>query len=300
MNLNQITLVIIVFLFSPVFLIAKKEPDTTEKDAGKIEQVKMGNFALSASQQPAPLICFGQNIIDKGDLQLFICSSQLKGTKKNFKEIALTMIYGIKDNASFSLRIPFAYNFRENNLTSLGLEDSFMQFEYAFYSKGTLTTTNQMTFVANISLPVGSTSKQPCTGLGSPGFFLGFTANHITTDWYCFISSGALLTTRHKNTKTGNQFLYQSGLGKNISSAPNKWIFNWLIELDGFYIQRDITRKTMNQNSGGNEILLGPSLWFSTQHLILQAGISWAISHHMFGVQNRDSYLLAINCGWTF
>jgi len=35
----------------------------------EIQHIKEGNFALPTSQQPSPLFSFGQNILDKGDIQ---------------------------------------------------------------------------------------------------------------------------------------------------------------------------------------------------------------------------------------
>lgn len=264
------------------------------------KKVKVGNLALPVSQQPGPLIGFGQNIVDRGDLQFFSYINYLKGNNKKFIEIAPTMIYGIKDNLSLFVELPIAASFKLNNQASKGLEDVLIQLEYVVFDKNTETSTNQLTVVANITVPTGAVCKNPSTGLGVPSYFIGFTANHVGTQWYPFASAGAIITTSDQNTKFGNQFLYQCGISKNISYASNEWIFNWMVELTGTYKQRDTISGQINKNSGGNVILLGPSLWFSTQRVILQAGISGVIYEHLFGVQNKNSYYIAIDLGWKF
>lgn len=266
----------------------------------KVVQLKIGNFALPTSQQPGPLIGFGQNIIDKGDFQVFAYFDELKGKKKKFIEIAPSILYAFSDKLSIFIETSYAIKFKIDNNSSNGIEDSLVQLEYAFFNKEQITSVDQATIVVNITLPTGSAFKKPPTGFGAPGFFLGFTASHMATDWYYFASTAVILTTEHKNTKFGNQFLYQCGLSRNISYKPDKWIFNWMIELDGLYRARNKLLGKIDENSGGNMIILGPSLWFSTQRLIIQAGISAVISEHLFGNQTKDKYFAAINIGWKF
>lgn len=266
----------------------------------KIEQIKIGNFALPTSQQPGPLIGFGQNIVDKGDFQAFVYPDDLKGHKKNFSEMIPSILYGITDKSSIFVVFPAALSFRLNNQKSRGPEDFFAQLEYVVWSKETKITVDQITLVHNITFPTGSPYKIPPTGFGAPSFFLGFTASHTATDWYYFGSAGSILTTSHRSTKFGKQVLYQLGLSKNIWYESNKYTFNWIIELDGLYKQRNKILGVIDKNSGGNQIFLGPSLWFSTKKLIVQGGISWVIYQHLFGKQNKDIVYVAFNFGWKF
>jgi len=280
------------FILSPISAQEKKEET--------VKQLKIGNLALATSQRPGPLIGFGQNIVDKGDFQAFVFSNYLWSNKKTFIEIAPSILYGIKDNLSIFIESAYAAKFKINNNCSKGMEDLLVQLEYAFYDKDTITKTDQITLVTSITLPTGSVFKNPPTGFGAPGFFLGFTASRMATDWYYFTSAAVALTMSHNNIKSGNQFLYQFGLSKNISYKSDKWIFNWMIELDGTYMQRNKIAGKIDPNSGGNTVFLGASLWFSTQRFILQAGISGVISQHLFGIQKRDKYLAAIDIGWKF
>lgn len=276
---------------------------TLDEEPGKAAQetqLRLGNFALPTSQQQGPLISFGQNIVDQSDLLFYGYVDYLKGHSQQFTSLVPALLYGITDHASVFIEVPIAAQYIQDDTKSAGFGDVQVQFEQVLYDYNSLRSAAQITMVANIGLPTGSASKTPATGFGSPTFLLGCTANYTTIDWYPFVSSGVLLTTSHRGTKFGNQFLYQCGLGKNIASVTNAWIFNCMIELDGTYRQKDRVAGKVDQNSGGNVLLLGPSLWFSTQHASVQAGISWIISQHLFGMQHKENYYAAVGLGWKF
>jgi len=265
------------------------------------EQLKIGNLALPTSQQPGSLLGIGQNIVDKDDFQLFTYVDHMNGCCKSFTEVWPTILWGIQNNLSLFIQQPIAAKFQQNNQISKGLEDLLIQFEYAAYEKDKETATDQITVVVNVTIPTGSAYKQPPTGFGASSYFLGMTASHAGSNWYPFASTGVIVTTSDNGTKFGNQFLYECGLCKNISYRSNEWIFSWMVEMHGLYKQRDTITGTINQNSGNNAILLGPSLWFSTQRFIAQAGISWPVYQKLFGNQkNTDNYYIAVDIGWKF
>ncbi len=196
-----------------------------ESDKHEVGQMKIGNLALPGSQQPGPLVGFGQNIVDRYDLQMFVFVGFLKGHRKNFTEVGPSIVYGIRDNLSLFIELPIAASFTLNGQHSSGQEDLLIQLEYAFYTYETETCTDELTLVTSFSLPSGNDCKEPETGFGSPSFFLGATASHLATDWYYYVSPGVLLTTKYgNNTKSGNQFFYQAGFGRNIAYCPDKWI----------------------------------------------------------------------------
>lgn len=297
-NMHYTVLLLVAIGMGP--LCAKSTLDEESGEPVQEVQVRVGNFALPSSQQPSPLISFGQNIVDRGDLLAYAYLDYFKGHMQYFTSIVPSVLYGITDRASVFVVLPIAAQFIQNDSRSSGLGDLEVQFEHVLYDYNSLRSAAQITLVANVGLPTGSASKMPAVGFGSTTFFLGGTASYTTVDWYPFVSSGVLLTTSHAGTKFGNQFLYQCGLGKNIASVTDAWLFNCMIELDGTYRQKDRMCGKVDQNSGGNYLLLGPSLWFSTQHTSVHAGISWVISQHLFGVQNNERYYAAFGLGWKF
>lgn len=288
-QIKKITIIIIIFL-SKISYAGDEE---------KYPYTMQGNLALPTSQQPNSLFSFNQNIVDKNDIQFFVLGDQLKGTNKNFTDISPGILYGISDKLSILGAVPLATKFKQNNTRSSGLEDCLIQCEYAFYNKQKLSYVNQATVLANITFPTGSIKKIPVTGFGSPAFSLGATINHLSIDWYAFAASTAIITTKsNNNIKFGNIFLYQCGFGKNIAYKTKKWLLTWILELDGIYNQRNNLNNKIDHNSGSNIIILAPSLWFSTQHLILQAGVGVPLLQNFSGKQNKDHHFTAVKIAY--
>ncbi|MBA2649358.1 MAG: hypothetical protein H0U75_07145 [Legionella sp.] len=78
----------------------------------------------------------------------------------------------------------------------------------------------------------------------------------------------------HHNIEPGDQYLYQLGLGHNIKSETDKYIFFGLVELNGFYQQTNKFMGEVDPNFGGHLIYIIPSLWFSTKNLFFQSIVS--------------------------
>lgn len=259
----------------------------------------IGNFALPASQQPAGLFAFGGNIIDKGEIQIYLFVDEFVGrNKKLITDVLPGVLFGVTDELSLFFNTPFTPIMRDDGHTSSGLEDFFIQAEYAFYNKKNFCFADQATLVANITFPTGSVKKNPPTGFGAPSFFLGATFYHMLVDWFAFTSHGAILTTSDHRTKIGNQFLYQFGIGRNIPS-PEGWIYAWMLELDGQYFQKNRIRGYIDKNSGGNTIFVTPSLWVSSRDILLQCGVTLPISQNLFGHQNKIDYSLIAQFAWS-
>jgi hypothetical protein len=259
----------------------------------------IGNFALPSSQAPTSLISFGQNILDKGLTQIFVFADNYVGKDKYNVDLFPNLVYAITDQLSININVPIAVSYKLEQSHSSGLEDAFVQLEYAFYAKKKRDHIDQATIVTSLSVPTGSDTVQPNTGIGSPSFFIGTTYSRMCVYWYMFTSYGATLTTSHDDTQFGNSFLYQAGIGRNIFNIGSRWMFNWLVEADGQYSQRNRIDGITDPNSGGNLVYITPSLWISSKKLIFQLGAGIAALQHLNGDQNKNHYLIAANLGWT-
>jgi hypothetical protein len=268
------------------------------KDKEEEEPPKIGNFALPSSQQPAALVGFGGNIIDKGEVQLYFFADRFVGKHKITTDLIPSVLVGITDDWSIFFNAPYGPQFKDGEHESSGWEDFFIQLEYAFYNKKTSTYIDQATVVANVTAPTGSSKKNPPTGFGSPSIFLGATYYHTLVDWFVFTEHGAILTTSDHGTKFGDQFLYQFGFGRNIPS-PEGWIYAWMIEVDGQYNKKNRIKGKSDPNSGGNFILVTPSIWVSSKKLLFQFGVSCYINQNLFGQQNKFDYVLNLNLAWS-
>ncbi len=137
-----------------------------DSEQGSIEPPAIGNFALPSSQQPTTFLSFGENIIDEGVAQIYLNAGAFIG-KDNYSTIFTpNILYGITDDFSIFLTVPFAPRNKDGSDHSSGIGDISVQLEYAFFSKSTSHSVNQATIVAAIALPTGSASKEPTTGFG--------------------------------------------------------------------------------------------------------------------------------------
>jgi len=164
-------LALLLFLFPPL-CHAVQENNSGEED--KIQEKEsspsVGNFSLPYSQQPGPLLGFGERVIEKGQKQVFLFVDYFKGVNKYASDLVPTFLYAFADKASVSLNVPIAATFKEEGARSSGFEDMFLQVEYAFYQDQTSCFSEQATLVGDISFPTGSSKKIPLQVLGLPAF----------------------------------------------------------------------------------------------------------------------------------
>lgn len=277
---------------------SKEEDKDDEKGDDSDEPLKMGNLTLPGSQQPGPLLGLGENIIDEGESQFFLYCDDFLGRKKFFIDVVPSYLYGITDNLSVSINFPIAPKYGDGPFYSSGLQDFFAQFEYAYYNKNTKTYTDQATVLGSFFVTTGSNRKAPNTGFG-PCFFLGGTYSRTGIEWFGFTSVGAIITGRLHGDKGGNNYFYECGFGRNICYMPEKWIFSWMVEINGLYTEKNIATYRINPDSGGNVIYINPSLWYSTKEIIVQLGFGYAAIQHVNGWQNKEGFLALLNIGWT-
>lgn len=306
--LGQI-LILIIFSFSSLAgeeeanqkgNVEEKADDKKAEDE-KIEEKPppIGNFSLPASQQPAALFGFGGNVIDEGEVQFYFFADEFSGKNKKTIDLIPSVLFGVTKELSIFFNFPFTPLLRDGRNRSSGLQDFFIQLEYAFYSKSNFCYVDQATIVGNVTFPTGSIKKNPPTGFGSPSLFLGGTYYRTMVDWFFFTSQGAVLTCSDNRVKFGDQFLYQFGLGRNFPS-PLGWIYAWMVELDGQYTKKNRIGRVLDKNSGGNVIYATPSLWISSKEMTIQFGVSFPLNQNLFGRQRKVDYALNFNFSWSF
>jgi hypothetical protein len=286
---------LVIFLFS-----SPLKAQEQGVSAPSVQPPSIGLFTLPTSQEPGPFFSFGQNIIEKNKLQIYLSPNYLKVDDGNFFAITPSFLYGLTDSASFFLSTPLAIDYRNGTDHSSGTGDTGLQFEYAFYQSSDITKYEFATVVTAVTLPTGSIYKSPPTGFGSPAYFFGATFNRSFIEWFWFVSPGISVTTPYKEIRLGSQYLYQLGIGHDILSMKNKYTFSGLIELNGQYTEKNKVFGQTIPDSGGNVIFIAPSLWFSTQKLIIQLGIALPIFQHLYGDQVKNKYNIAASLGWTF
>ncbi len=287
------------------------------REQEKVEFVPEGNLALPTSQQTSPLFCFGQNIVDKGDIQAYMFINSFIGKNNNFTDLIPNVFYGITDDLSVIAGIPIVAQFKvpHQSCSERGFDSIFVQFEYAFYNDDHPTYANQATLVANVSAPlrspkmttisIGNVSRPAAIafpGLESPSFFFGLTASHMATDWYYFASAGAVIPVSFHETKADTQFLYQAGICRNIYYKPHKLIISGLLEFFGTLSKPNkvpCANFAQNNRCLTNIFYIGPSLWIATERFIFDIGIAFPVTKQK-NDGTKNTCLFALETGWKF
>lgn len=264
-------------------------------------QVPIGNFALPSSRQPSPLFSFGQNIVDKNEFLLVETFDYSKGHHEQFFFLINSLLYGINDRISLLFNVPTFPHQKECTFHSKGIGDISAQLEGIVYLRESPYVIDSITLVGNIQIPTGSVEKKPITGVGTDSFFFGATASHTSPEWYLFTSQGFNIPLRHdKNTKVGNQFFYEFGIGLNLANPGGHSILLGLLELNGIKAFNSTKNIISTMVNPGNVIFFGPSLYLSTRHLVLQAGIQFPILQQLKSKIDRSSIRGSIQLTWHF
>lgn len=292
MKQKRIQLIILFCAFSRLYAPPPEEPE-------KPEPLKIGNLALPPSQCPGPLFAFGELLIEKGDVIGYGEYDGLRGCRKKADILLPFGVYGIRDNFSVSIFLPYALRLQEDCLKSSGMQDILVELEYAFWDNPTLYAYNWASIVGGIIFPAGSSFVDVPTGNGSHSYFIGLTLVHLGVDWYYFTSQGGIVTTKKNGNKVGDTYLYQFGVGRNIKS-PSGWIFMGLVELLGTYSANGIVDCVPTCNQQSNVIFLAPSFFASNERFSMHAGIGPCIYQHLTRGSNKFRYIYSIEFSWKF
>jgi hypothetical protein len=70
-----------------------------------------------------------------------------------------------------------------------------------------------------------------------------------------------------------------------------------MIEFDGTYSERDKIHGITDPNSGGNVLLVTPSIWLSTDQWFVQLGVSVPVVQQLNGQQQKLWFIIDYNIG---
>lgn len=260
----------------------------------------IGNFSLADSQQPGPLLSFGQTIIDRNQVQLSFDTVSPYHIGGSFDNLNASLTYGISDATALYFNYPIKSDPQIRTYRKSNLIDVTLQLEHAFYTSGDTHYQDQATFVGGLSLPTEPSGREGISrGYGAPTYFVGTTYTRTYVDWQMFVSPGAQITTASNHARLGSQYLYEAGIGHSILYTSGQSLLFGLLEMDGQYTDKDQVFGVQKPNTGGNMILLTPSILFSTSRLMIQVGYGYPVLQDLNGHQKHLDYLIAGNLIWT-
>lgn len=258
----------------------------------KIIPDKVGNFANLL--KPVTNFGLGQNIAVRNSFTPYLSVTQQKGDCENLITLSPQLLYGITDYFSLLISIPIIVKFDENCLSTKGFGDMLAQLEYAFYEHYTKRSRIWATIVANMTLPTGSKPSRYCedklaTGFGASSFLIGGTASYLGTMWYSYLSGSATFVTARQGMKGGDIFFYEFGGGGNLGN-PGGITMMALLEFNGILTKKNKTDGYFDENTGGNIIYLGPSLYASHGRWVIEGGVQFPVFQHLNGTQAKQKF----------
>lgn len=291
---KRIFFVFFLVLVLPVFICCR-DAEPSDQDT----PLAIGNFLLPPTQRLGPILGIGQLVLDKNDFLAFMYVDYLKGKLRRSNEISLSFVYGINQQTSVYVNLPAVSRLQDGVTCYTGLRDINVQFEYAFWTRGTKTSVEQATVLINLGLVPTGKPGLPLGRYGNSGIVLGATYNHMDALWYYYGDIGLYFRTRNQpNVKSPPLFIYQAGFGANIGN-PGGTILAWLVECSGTYSGRDKHNGIIDCNSGGNQILFGPTVYLATERTSVHVGGYLPVVQNLFGNQRKDSYFIALSVAWT-
>ena len=119
-------------LLASLLLITTVHAITPAAPAVPVQPPNAGLFSLPTSQTPGAFFSFGQNIVDKHQLQISLNPNYTKTDNQRFLLMTPAVLYGLSDSASLYITVPYALEYRSGDQHASGIADSNIQFEYAF------------------------------------------------------------------------------------------------------------------------------------------------------------------------
>lgn len=250
--------------------------------------------------RPGPLFAFGQNIVPKGFLFVGCNIGQLDGKNAKTTVYLPGALYGITDRISISFRAPYVDR-HQDVLKSKGLGNMLLQNEIALIKHFNTNSVTRWTIVNSLLFDAPATNKELLLGRGT-SYFIGTTLSHARPNWYFFTSFGAIprsnktvygKTTRAK-VRFGADIFYQAGISRTLLNSNGTYVAV-LLEMSGIASGKDTINSTLDQNSGGNTIFLGPVLRWVFGTSLLQGGFQHVVYEKLNGTQNKHSFRFSIS-----
>ncbi len=233
--------------------------------------------------------------------------SRIDGTDIDVLRVPTTLSYGLTPDVTVGVAIPY---FRKDitsrdasgvvsTATPSGLGDTFLTVKYRYFVRNYRGGSTQLAALGGVKLPTGDTEARDSTGAllpipdqlgtGSVDFIGALTATRVFG--YKWALHGSLLYKR--NTEGDRDFRAGDFVNYNVAASrevyfepyPGPNVFLGL-ELNGEYSARNKLNGTTLRNSGGNRILLSPTIVaFLTRNWTLEASVQFPMVENLNGNQ---------------
>jgi len=220
------------------------------------------------------------------------------------------IMYGFTEYLTLTARLPFYLEKRITKIDACTQEKTFekncgagkidVAAKYLFWKNYGAGVRQQALLLGTIFFPTCKEDNnlllrtdEGCTK--SVDFQLGVAANFETLKFYSFITAFYRINTHSNQYKKGDHFIYSASVGfrpQTLVHGQVDWVF--LLDFDGVYRRKDRFGCQKENNTGGNVIWAGPTVFRSLKNTMLRAGIQFPIAEHYNGTQEKYCYRAAL------
>jgi len=260
-----------------------------------------GMFRPDLTLAHEPVFSLGPETIYKGGVGIEAEAEFDKADGKRGTEFDYEILYGVTENISVTLEIPHLIEGRERNKTSNGLKDIVLRGKYQLLKRDALGVQDKAALIYGLKFPTGSEDKVPQTGSGSWDHLFGLSVAHESTTLYGFLTGRYLLKTQSGAREKGDQVLIDVAVGFRPWLRPYKsWDLVILWE-NSYIFSAKTERDDMKiPDSGGHEILTGPTILWSIRNLMIKGGIQFPLWQDLHGNQQERDFRAQLAAEYHF
>lgn len=251
-------------------------------------------------RQIGPLFCYGQNILDKGDIRLREWPYYFKNSKDSFTFVSNQLFYALSDDWIVWMDLPTKLNNKGFGATDT-LIAARVETEYAYHHIVNSEKRVLVTVLGNCIVPINfnaDSNPNPYTNTGSVSFYLATTASLLTQNWYLYGSAGAQANVLYHEKKFGDLFRFEWTVGRSLPTAH--WNTYLMVECSGIHFLKSKLHGITDHNSGGTLIYLGPSMISRTDHFYMWIGFQGAALSRLHGNQQQATLRTAVMFAFLF
>jgi len=247
-----------------------------------------------------PLFTFGHTILPKKHWAL---SEEILYAKTKPYPTILSLsqfFYGINDSLTISGNIPVVHQKSLTNTRAGGLGDCYCNLNMRLLNNKTETHDYRIIGVAGVRIPTTTgVFGESIYTYNTTSFFLGANCDALTRDWYLYYDFGTLFFTKRSCRQFGHLINFNAGIGRSLCFNGN--YLSLFIELSDYYSKPDRINNVPLLNTGGNILLIGPTLRYAHKSgFLAQAGIQLNVSEHLRNRLDTIGYVAGGYIAYTY
>lgn len=241
-----------------------------------------------------PIFSLGPETIFKGGFGIETEIEYEKGDTERETAMHYEIIYGITEKTSLTVAVPHIIVKKEDGEISDGLGEITIRAKSQLFRKDTLGAQEKISFMCGLKFPTGNKDKTPALGSGSWDGVCGLSLGHESTTLYGFITGRYRIRNLFKdkslNREKGDQVLIDLAFGFRPWMRPYKsWDLVVLLENSYIFLNKDEVNGVKQAHSGGEEILMGPTFFWSIRNVMIKGGIQFSVRHSLRKEEEKTS-----------